>query len=102
MSETIMSDYIKGFDAGIDCVLAEIERVEKIEPITAELVMKLLDPQRDQKTAQKPQKARSRAIDGWVGLELKDVPDKWMGNRAFIAGAKWAAKQLKGKNNASK
>jgi len=34
----------------------------------------------------------------WVGLEFKDMPDKWLGNRAFIAGANWAAKQLKEKN----
>ena len=37
MSETKMSDYIKGFNAGVDCVLTEIKH---------------LDPQRDQKTAQ--------------------------------------------------
>ena len=34
----------------------------------------------------------------WVGLTLKDMPDKYMGNKTFIAGAKWAAKQLKANN----
>jgi hypothetical protein len=34
----------------------------------------------------------------WVGLLLNDMPDKWRGNRQFIAGAKWAAKYLKEKN----
>ena len=52
MSETIMSDYIKGFNAGVDCVLTEIERLEKIAPINLEQLLKHLDPQRDQKTAQ--------------------------------------------------
>jgi hypothetical protein len=52
MSETIMSDYIKGFSAGVDCVLTEIERLEKIAPINLQQLLKHLDPQRDQKTAQ--------------------------------------------------
>jgi hypothetical protein len=98
MSETIMSDYIKGFDAGIDCTLTEIERLAKEEPITAEKVIRLLDPQRDIKTAQKPEKAPSSPISRWVGLSTKEIPDQWRGNRAFLAGARWAAKQLKGKN----
>ena len=34
----------------------------------------------------------------WVGLSLKNMPDKWLGNRQFIVGAKWAAKYLKEKN----
>ena len=55
MSETSMSDYINGFDAGVDCVLTEIKRLEKIGPISLEQLVKHLDPQRDQKTAQKPQ-----------------------------------------------
>ena len=93
-----MSDYIKGFNAGVDCVLAEIERLAKEEPITAEKVIRLLDPQRDIKTAQKPEKAPSCPISGWVGLSTKEIPDQWRGNRAFLAGARWAAKQLKGKN----
>ena len=98
MSETIMSDYIKGFDAGINCTLTEIERLAKEEPITAEKVIKLLDPQRDQKTSQKAEKAPSTPTSGWVGLSTKEIPDQWRGNRAFLAGARWAAKQLKGKN----
>jgi hypothetical protein len=102
MSEATMSEYIRGFDAGINCVLVEIERLEKIGPITVEQVVRLLDPQKDQKTAPKPEKAASKAIDkGWIGLELKLTPDKWLGNMAFATGAKWAAKQLKEKNNAS-
>ena len=52
MSETKMSDYIKGFNAGVDCVLTEIKRLEKIAPINLEQLLKHLDPQRDQKTAQ--------------------------------------------------
>ena len=56
MSETIMSDYIKGFNAGVDCVLTEIERLEKIGPISLEQLLKHLDPKRDQKMAQKPEK----------------------------------------------
>ena len=34
----------------------------------------------------------------WIGLTLKDMPNKYMGNKTFIAGAKWAAKQLKANN----
>ena len=56
MSETKMSDYIKGFNAGVDCVLNEIERLEKIAPISLEQLVKHLDPLRDQKTAQTPDK----------------------------------------------
>ena len=56
MSETIMSDYIKGFNAGVDCVLTEIERLEKTGSLSLEQILKHLDPQRDQKTAQKPDK----------------------------------------------
>ena len=51
-----MSDYIKGFNAGVDCVLNEIERLEKIAPISLEQLVKHLDPKRDQKTAQTPDK----------------------------------------------
>jgi hypothetical protein len=56
MSETKMSDYIKGFNAGVDCVLTEIERLEKTGSLSLEQLLKHLDPQRDQKTAQKPEK----------------------------------------------
>ena len=56
MSETNMIPYIKGFNAGVDCVLTEIERLEKIAPINLEQLIKHLDPQRDQKTPQKPEK----------------------------------------------
>lgn len=59
MSETIMSDYIKGFNAGVDCVLTEIERLEKTGSLSLEQLLKHLDPQRDQKTAQKPKKTPS-------------------------------------------
>lgn len=56
MIETIMSPYIQGFNAGVDCVLTEIERLEKNGPVSLEELVRLLDPQRDQKTAQKPEK----------------------------------------------
>jgi hypothetical protein len=56
MSETNMSPYVKGFNAGVDCVLTEIERLEKIAPISLKQLLKHLDPQRDQKTAQTPDK----------------------------------------------
>ena len=59
MSETKMSYYIKGFNAGVDCVLTEIERLEKIAPINLKQLIKHLDPQRDRKTAQKPEKTPS-------------------------------------------
>jgi hypothetical protein len=59
MSETRMTPYIQGFDAGVDCVLTEIKRLEKIGPISLEQLVKHLDPQRDQKTAQKPEKTPS-------------------------------------------
>jgi hypothetical protein len=59
MSETIMSDYIKGFNAGVDCVLTEIERLEKTGSLSLEQLLKHLDPQRDQKTAQKSDKGAS-------------------------------------------
>ena len=54
-----MSDYIKGFNAGVDCVLTEIERLEKIAPINLKQLLKHLDPQRDQKTAQTTDKGAS-------------------------------------------
>jgi hypothetical protein len=56
MSETIMSDYIKGFNAGVDCVLTEIKRLEQEGSLSLDQLLKHLDPQRDQKTAQKPDK----------------------------------------------
>jgi len=56
MSETNMSPYIQGFDAGVDCVLTEIKRLEKIGPVSLEQLLKHLDPQLDQKTAQTPDK----------------------------------------------
>jgi hypothetical protein len=59
MSETIMSDYIKGFNAGVDCVLTEIERLEKTGAVSLDQLLKHLDPQRDQKTSQKPEKGVS-------------------------------------------
>jgi hypothetical protein len=59
MSETKMSDYIKGFNAGVDCVLTEIERLEKIGSLSLEQLLKHLDPQRDQNAAQKPDKGAS-------------------------------------------
>jgi hypothetical protein len=59
MSETNMSPYVKGFNAGVDCVLTEIERLEKIAPINLQQLLKHLDPQRDQKTAQTTDKGAS-------------------------------------------
>jgi len=56
MSETKMSDYIKGFNAGVDCVLTEIERLEKTGSLSLDQLLKHLDPQRDQKMAQTPDK----------------------------------------------
>jgi hypothetical protein len=56
MSETNMSPYIQGFNAGVDCVLTEIERLEKTGSLSLEQLLKHLDPQRDQKTAPKPEK----------------------------------------------
>ena len=48
-----MSDYIKGFNAGVDCVLTEIERLEKTGALSLEQLLKHLDPQRDQNAAPK-------------------------------------------------
>jgi hypothetical protein len=56
MSETIMSDYIKGFNAGVDCVLTEIKRLEQEGFLSLNQLLKHFDPQRDQKTAPKPDK----------------------------------------------
>ena len=56
MSETIMSDYIKGFNAGVDCVLTEIKRLEQDGSLSLDQLLKHLDHQRDQKTAQTPDK----------------------------------------------
>ena len=56
MSETRMTPYIQGFNAGVDCVLTEIERLEKTGSLSLDQLLKHLDPQRDQKTAQKPEK----------------------------------------------
>jgi hypothetical protein len=56
MSETNMSPYIQGFNAGVDCVLTEIERLEQEGSLSLEQLIKHLDPQRDQKTAQTPDK----------------------------------------------
>ena len=59
MSETNMSPYIKGFEAGVDCVLTEIKRLEKIGPVSLDQLLKHLDPQLDQKTSQTPDKGAS-------------------------------------------
>ena len=56
MSETRMTPYIQGFNAGVDCVLTEIERLEKTGSLSLDQLLKHLDPQRDQKAAQKPDK----------------------------------------------
>ena len=34
----------------------------------------------------------------WVGLRWSDTPDKWVGNIAFMEGAKWAERTLKERN----
>jgi hypothetical protein len=34
----------------------------------------------------------------WVGLNWSDLPEEWVGNPAFMEGAKWAEAKLKGKN----
>ena len=54
-----VSEYIKGFNAGVDCVLAEIERLEKTGPVSLEQLLKHLDPKRDEKTPQKTEKVPS-------------------------------------------
>jgi len=59
MSETNMSPYIKGFDAGVDCVLTEIKRLEKEGSLSLDQLLKHLDPQLDQKTAQTSVKGAS-------------------------------------------
>jgi len=59
MSETTMSDYIKGFNAGVDCVLTEIKRLEEIGSLSLDQLLKHLDPQLDQKTAQTLDKGAS-------------------------------------------
>ena len=59
MSETNMSPYIQGFNAGVDCVLTEIQRLEKTGALSLEQLLKHLDPQRDQNAAQKPDKGVS-------------------------------------------
>jgi hypothetical protein len=56
MNETTMSPYIQGFNAGVDCVLTEIKRLEETGAVSLDQLLKHLDPQRDQKTAQKPDK----------------------------------------------
>lgn len=56
MSETRMTEYIRGFNDGVDCMLAEVERLEKTGPVSLQTLIRHLDPQRDQKTAQKPEK----------------------------------------------
>ena len=54
-----MSPYIQGFNAGVDCVLTEIKRLEKTGSLSLEQLLKHLDPQLDQKTAQTPDKGAS-------------------------------------------
>ena len=56
MSETNMSPYIQGFNAGVDCVLTEIKRLEKTGSLSLDQLLKHLDPQLDQKMAQTPDK----------------------------------------------
>ena len=59
MSETNMSPYIQGFNAGVDCVLTEIKRLDKEGSLSLEQLLKHLDPQRDQKMAQTLDKGAS-------------------------------------------
>jgi hypothetical protein len=40
--ETVMSEYIRGFDAGYDYVLSEIERFERDGPVYAKTIPALL------------------------------------------------------------
>jgi hypothetical protein len=40
--ETVMSDYIKGFDAGCDYMLREIENFERVWPAYAKNIPALL------------------------------------------------------------
>jgi hypothetical protein len=54
-----VSEYIKGFNAGVDCVLTEIKRLEKTGPVSLQQLLKHLDPKRDEKTPQKTEKASS-------------------------------------------
>jgi hypothetical protein len=56
MSETTMSPYIQGFNAGVDCVLTEIKRLEETGSLSLDQLLKHLDPQRDQNAAPKPDK----------------------------------------------
>ena len=55
----MISEYEQGFSAGVDCVLTEIERLEKIGPVSLEQLLKHLDPKRDEKTPQKTEKVPS-------------------------------------------
>ena len=59
MSETNMSPYIQGFNAGVDCVLTEIKRLEKTGSLSLDQLLKHLDPKLDQKTAQTTDKGAS-------------------------------------------
>lgn len=36
----------------------------------------------------------------WVGLTWSDIPNEWVGNVAFMEGAKWAETKNKEKNSA--
>lgn len=42
VSEAVMSEYIRGFDAGYDYVLSEIERFERDGPVYAKTIPALL------------------------------------------------------------
>jgi len=59
MNETTMSEYIKGFDAGVDYVLTEIALLEKQGFCSLDRVIKHLDPQRDKKAAETAEKGSS-------------------------------------------
>jgi hypothetical protein len=59
MNETTMSEYIKGFDAGVDYVLTEIALLEKQGFCSLDRVLKHLDPRRDEKAAQMAEKEAS-------------------------------------------
>lgn len=62
MSETTMSDYIKGFNAGVDCVLTEIKRLEKIGPVSFDQLLKHLDLNSTRKRLKRPIKGLHEAV----------------------------------------
>jgi len=69
---------------------------------TFETISKLKDIEIELHRLKNALEMANRALDAqrtWVGLNLDDAPEIYVGDTAFLHGAQWAESKLKEKNN---